>query len=285
MILKHLFGDFKRNYTFFVLLLLSLFIGCYSSWCAGKVIVSERDFGLIGDMVFFNECGEKLDLIICWNEGENFMSLGLGHFIWYQKDKDNRFEESFPGLLDFMRAKGRTIPVWLENMERNGYPWKNRQELLQNLHNDDLTKLRRFLHDTLPLQALFLFERLNGALPKMLKAAASDSRQNVEYQFYRLANTAGGIYTLVDYVNFKGEGVLESESYNEVRWGLLQVLENMCGRDRDIGALNEFVLNAKKLLKQRVLNAPVGIDESQWLSGWGRRLDSYVDAFHVFGGT
>jgi len=282
MILKHLFGNFKRYYAFSVLLL--LFIGYYSSWGAGKVIVSQKDFGLIGDMVFFNECGEKLDLIVSWNKGEDFMSLGLGHFIWYQKDKDNRFEESFPRLLNFMREKGRKIPVWLEEMERNGYPWKNRQELLQNLHKDDLAKLRRFLHDTLPLQALFLFERLNDALPKMLEVAAPDSGKNVEYQFCRLANTAGGIYALVDYVNFKGEGVLQNESYNEVRWGLLQVLENMCGRDRDISTLNEFVLNAKKQLKQRVLNAPVGIDESRWPSGWKRRLDSYVDAFYVFGG-
>jgi len=283
MILKHLF-NFKRYYAFFILLLLLLFIGCCFSYCAGKVTVSQKDFGLIGDMVFFNECGEKPDLIVCWNEGEDFMSLGLGHFIWYQKDKDNRFEESFPRLLNFIRAKGREIPLWLEDMEHNGYPWKNRQELLQNLHEDDLAKLRKFLHDTLPLQALFLFDRLNEALPRMLEVAAPDSRKNVEYQFYRLANTPGGIYALVDYVNFKGEGVLENESYNEVRWGLLQVLENMCGRDRDISALNEFVLNAKKLLKQRVLNAPVGIDESRWLSGWGRRLDSYVDAFYVFGG-
>jgi len=282
MILKHLFGNFKQYYAFFVLVLLS--IGCCLSSCTGKVIVSEKDLRLIGDMVFLNESGEKLDSIVCWNEGEDFMSLGLGHFIWYQKDKDNRFEESFPRLLNFMREKGRKIPVWLEDMEHNGYPWKNRQELLQNLHKDDLAKLRRFLYDTLPLQALFLFERLNDALPKMLKVAAPDSRKNVEYQFCRLVNAPGGIYALVDYVNFKGEGVLENESYNEVRWGLLQVLENMHGRDRDVSALNEFVLNAKKLLKKRVLNAPAGIDESQWLSGWERRLDSYVDAFYVFAG-
>ncbi len=282
MILKHLFGNFKRYYVFFVLLL--LFIGCCYSWCADKVIVSEKDLGLIGDMVFLNECGKELDLIVCWNEGEDFMSLGLGHFIWYQKDKDNRFEESFPRLLNFMRAKGREIPVWLEDMERNGYPWKNRQELLQNLHKDDLAKLRMFLHDTLPLQALFLFDRLNDALPKMMEVAPLNSRKNVEYQFYRLVNTPGGIYALVDYVNFKGEGVLENESYNQVRWGLLQVLENMYGQDRDISAINEFVLNAKKLLKQRVLNVPTGIDESRWLSGWERRLDSYVNAFYVFGG-
>ena len=246
------------------------------------MIVSEKNFRLIGDMVFFNECGEEPDLIVSWNEGENFISLGLGHFIWYQKDKDNRFEESFPRLLNFVREKGREIPVWLEEMEHNGYPWKDRQELLQNLHKDDLARLRRFLHDTLPLQALFLFERLNNALPKMLEVAASDSGKNVEYQFYRLANTPGGIYALVDYVNFKGEGVLENESYNEVRWGLLQVLQSMSGRDRDISALSEFTLNAKKLLEQRVLNAPAGIDESRWLPGWERRLDSYVDAFYVF---
>ena len=281
MISKNLFGNFRRYYALFISLL--LFIGGCSSWCASEVVVSPRDFGLIGDMVFSNECGKQLDLIVCWNEGEDFMSLGLGHFIWYQKDADNRFEESFPRLLNFMREKGRKVPVWLEDMDLNGYPWKNRRELLQNLHEDDLAKLREFLHDTLPLQALFLFERLNDALPKMLKVAPPGSRKNVEYQFHRLANTPGGIYALVDYVNFKGEGVLENESYNGVRWGLLQVLEDMYGRDRDIGALKEFVLNAKRLLEQRVLNAPEGIDESQWLSGWGRRLDSYIDAFYVFG--
>ena len=280
MILKHQFGNSKRYYVIFLLLL--LFIGCYSNWGVAKVIVSEKDFRLIGDMVFFNESGGEPDLIVCWNEGENFISLGLGHFIWYQKDKDNRFEESFPRLLDFVREKGREIPVWLEEMEHNGYPWKDRQELLQNLHKDDLARLRRFLHDTLPLQALFLFERLNNALPKMLEVSASDLGENVEYQFYRLANTPGGIYALVDYVNFKGEGVLENESYNEVRWGLLQVLQSMSGRDRDISALSEFTLNAKKLLEQRVLNAPAGIDESGWLPGWEKRLDSYVDAFYVF---
>ncbi len=102
MILKHLFGNLKWYYAFFVLLL--LFIGCYSSWCAGKVIVSQKDFGLIADMVFFNECGEELDLIVYWNKGEDFMSLGLGHFIWYQKDKDNRFEESWCYLVYYVHS-------------------------------------------------------------------------------------------------------------------------------------------------------------------------------------
>ena len=32
---------------------------------------------------------------------------------------------------------------------------------------------------------------------------------------------------LIDYVNFKGEGVLETERYRGRGWGLLQVLEGM----------------------------------------------------------
>jgi hypothetical protein len=236
----------------------------------------------VGEKVFLNETGGRPDLIVCWNQGEDFLSLGLGHFIWYQKDKKRRFKESFPDLLALMRQCGESIPGWLEDMERNGYPWKSRQELLDNLHEDDLVRLRQFLHDNLSVQVIFLFDRLNQALPRIMAAAVPDSRENITFQFHRLADTPGGIYALVDYVNFKGEGILESESYNGMRWGLLQVLEGMQGDQRDMSALNEFAANARRILRQRVRNAPEGANETRWLPAWERRLESYVEAYDLF---
>jgi hypothetical protein len=244
--------------------------------------VSCRELELAGEKVFFNETGGRRDLVVCWNEGEDFLSLGLGHFIWYQKDKEGRFTESFPELLAFMRKCGHDIPPWLEDMQRSGYPWKSRRELLDNLYEDDLVRLRHFLYDNLSAQTMFLFQRLNQALPRMTTAAPPDSRQNIERQFHRLADTPGGIYALVDYVNFKGEGILDTESYRGMRWGLLQVLESMQGSQRDISALNEFAANAKRILRRRVRNAPEGVDETRWLPAWERRIDSYVEAFDLF---
>ncbi len=45
-----------------------------------------------------------------------------------------------------------------------------------------------------------------------------------------MAASPNGVYALVDYVNFKGEGTLATERYQDHGWGLLQVLEGMKGR-------------------------------------------------------
>ena len=39
----------------------------------------------------------------------------------------------------------------------------------------------------------------------------STNKENLEYQFYRVANSPNGLYALIDYVNFKGEGINDSE--------------------------------------------------------------------------
>ena len=49
----------------------------------------------------------------------------------------------------------------------------------------------------------------------------------MQQRFDRVASSAMGCYALVDYVNFKGEGVLATERYAGQGWGLLQVLEGM----------------------------------------------------------
>ena len=53
----------------------------------------------IGQLVYRNECGSQEKYLVHWNVGEEFMSLGLGHFIWYPAGIEKTFSEIFPQLL------------------------------------------------------------------------------------------------------------------------------------------------------------------------------------------
>nr|MDQ2659669.1 hypothetical protein [Verrucomicrobiota bacterium] len=97
----------------------------------------------------------------------------------------------------------------------------------------------------------------------------------VKAKFDRVASSPEGCYALVDYVNFKGEGILDSERYRGQGWGLLQVLEGMSGADQGRAAAKEFSSSAASVLRQRVKNSPPGRNESRWSEGWSRRVRSY----------
>ena len=118
---------------------------------------------------------------------------------------------------------------------------------------------------------MFIYERLETSLDKML-AVATD-KENLKKQFYRMVNTPNGLYALIDYINFKGEGLKGVAAYNNQAWGLKQVLENMKGTSVGYEALVEFSDSAKYVLTRRVRNAPR--NESQWLRGWYNRIDTY----------
>ena len=65
-----------------------------------------------------------------------------------------------------------------------------------------------------------------------------------------------GLYVLLDYINFKGEGTSETEAYQGQGWGLLQVLQAMPKVSSDQEIIADFVAAAKKVLEQRVKNSP-----------------------------
>jgi hypothetical protein len=136
-----------------------------------------------------------------------------------------------------------------------------------------MKQLRQFLVDTIDLQAQFMVNRLQNALPKMLQETAPSNRGKVQQHFERLADSTLGCFALVDYVNFKGEGVLHTERYSGEGWGLLQVLEQMADTNSD--AVEAFSRAAAQVLKRRVQNAPPERHESRWLPGWIHRVNSY----------
>ena len=201
--------------------------------------ISSADAQRIGKRIWQNECGGTISGLTSWNVGENFASLGIGHFIWYPKGQRG--------------------------------PFDSRAEFQEAIDSPKMRQLRQFLVDTIHLQAQFLIARLQAALPKMVTQAAD--RENVQLQFGRVASSAQGCYALVDYVNFKGEGTLATERYHGQGWGLLQVLENMHGTQ---SALDEFAASAKTVLRRRVANSPPERGEARWLSGWLARVDGYA---------
>ena len=239
--------------------------------------ISKAELNTIGEKIFKNEAGGIKKDLVYWNKGENFPSLGIGHFIWYKQGEPGIFEESFPQLVEFLKSKNVKLP---KIMAENKYsPWKDRQELInlktKKIPDTDIEELTNFLYENKDLQIMFIFKRLESSLEKML--AVSNDRENVRKQFYRVASSPNGLYPLIDYVNFKGEGTNPKERYNGQGWGLLQVLENMKGTETGKSALTEFSNSAKFVLQRRVNNSDPSKNERKWLQGWFNRCNTYAE--------
>jgi hypothetical protein len=252
-----------------VLLLLAGTLG----QAAPPLQISSSDALRIGKRVWQNESNGSIAGLTAWNSGEDFASLGIGHFIWYPEGMRGPFEESFPKFLAFVHERNVTVPVWLN--QATACPWNSRAKFYSAQNSPQMRELRQFLAHTIDIQAQFLVERLQESLAKMLNEAASGERDNVQRQFTRVASTPHGCYALVDYVNFKGEGVLPTERYNGQGWGLLQVLEAMHGTETGAGATREFANSAAVILRRRVQNSPPERHEARWLPGWLNRVHTY----------
>lgn len=242
-----------------------------ASWSNTQLHLSEKDAAEVGRKIWRNECGGTIDGLTSWNAGEEFPSLGIGHFIWYPEGVKGPFEEKFPKLLAFLEERNVRLPEWLSPIM--ACPWKSREDFLKEQKSQRMVELRNLLSSTVGLQTDFIIQRLENALPKMLEKASESSRPIVQKQFDRMLHSgSAGVFALIDYVNFKGEGVVDTERYKGQGWGLLQVLENMSESKEPV---QSFADSAKALLKLRVKNSPPERHEERWLPGWNRRLDDY----------
>lgn len=91
-----------------------------------------------------------------------------------------------------------------------------------------------------------------------------------------MLQSPGGLYPLLDYVNFKGEGVKASERYKGQGWGLLQVLMEMDGKQLRQSPTLAFAQSAERVLTRRVDNSPPERGERRWLQGWKNRVRGYA---------
>ncbi|OQA35549.1 MAG: hypothetical protein BWY54_00552 [Candidatus Dependentiae bacterium ADurb.Bin331] len=262
------------QYALFSLLFVSFFTLHSSS-----INIKPDQAKKIGYQIWKNECNATIEGLTSWNPNEDFPSLGIGHFIWHPRGKIGVFHDSFPALLTFLKNKGTVLPPWLEQARLHGCPWHSREEFLKDVYAARMVELRTLLVNTIDLQIAFMVNRLKKTLPRFINHCSLSEQKHIKEQFYRVATTLNGIYALVDYVNFKGEGIHPREAYGNHRWGLLQVLKTMNGHAAGKEAVADFAACAKQVLTERVLLAPKDKPEDRWLPGWFNRINTYLHQF------
>jgi hypothetical protein len=230
----------------------------------------------VADRIYQNECNRQQACLTSWNVGEDFPSLGIGHFIWYREGQQERFVESFPSLLAYYVAMGVDLPAWLSGLPGWSNPWPSREAFLADQDSEPMRELRQFLLETRGIQAEFIIRRLHDSLPALM--VASERPQAVQQQFYQIAQSQvpHGMYVLIDYVNFKGEGTAPGERYQGQGWGLLQVLEHMIDNPSSVSVLEHFAQSSRAVLAQRIANSPPERGEERWRNGWNNRTMTYV---------
>lgn len=226
------------------------------------------DLTSLGKRIWQNECAGSVQGLVSWNAGEAFPSLGIGHFIWYPAGVTAPFDESFPKFVAFAQARGVEVPA----IFRGAAPWPDKSAYLAD-RSGRAEAMRRWLASHVAVQTDFIIARSRAALPTLLQH--SRNPQAVLARYKALAATTQGMYCLVDYVNFKGEGIKPTERYQGEGWGLLQVLEEMRGVPQGRAATAEFARAAETVMRRRVANAPASRGEQRWLAGWINRCRTY----------
>lgn len=246
-----------------LLLLLPLTLFC------SEISLTPKELHKIGLKVWQNECHGTVEGLVSWNENEAFPSLGLGHFIWHPKGTHSPFEETFPTLIEFLRAREVEMPSWISS--KKGFPWKTRDAFFKDKRSKKVRQLRELLSTTLDHQIAFLFERFQETEEKLLPKLTKEEAKLLK----KMKKQPNGVYALIDYTNFKGTGLSSHERYRGHGWGLLQVLQGIPQDTPEEELTDAFIVSAKKILQQRVNNAPPSKGEKRWLKGWFKRLETY----------
>lgn len=260
--------DSYREISYYIILT------CFFLFASFKLFslnISDEELSKIGKLIYKNETGAKRDNLIVWNNGEEFLSLGIGHFIWYPEDYEGPFEESFPKLRDKFIEEGYELP-YLFRYSKAPFTFRDEFLCIKGFENRFIYDAIRFLEITKHIQLKYIYERLEKSLDLILEE--TKYKEKVEKNFYRVLNEKFGLYPLVDYVNFKGEGINHNERYNGEGWGLMQVLELM--DEACENPIEEFATRAKEVLQRRVDNSPLERGEERWTKGWNNRIDTYV---------
>ena len=251
--------------------LILLLAGCARS---KPPTLSELQLQWLGERIFQNECAGQRDCLTSWNAGEDFPSLGIGHFIWYRAGQQAPFTETFPALLAYMATQGVPAPAWIAAADYH-QPWSDRASFLAAQDGPRLRELRAFLDQHKALQTAFIVARFEQVLPTLLDAADASEHMHISERFQAVAAASPprGLYALIDYLHFKGDGTRPEERYQGQGWGLLQVLQAMPAGQPVLPA---FAASARQVLAQRVMLAPAEREETRWLNGWHNRIATYL---------
>lgn len=240
-----------------------------------EIRLSPEDREKIGNKIWQNESGGSFSGLTHWNEGEEFPSMGIGHFIWYPRGFHGRWTESFPRFIAYAQQHGvHTMPKWLTSATH--CPWPDKASFMQDFNGPRLTSLRHWLANHISLQTDFIIQTSRQALPNIMSSAPPHQRHHIHANYQKVASTPHGIYALIDYVNFKGDGTNPSEQYKGEGWGLMWVLMEMRPVVHGQRAAAEFAAAAKRCLDRRIENSPPSRGEKRWKAGWHNRCNTYA---------
>ena len=142
------------------------------------VSLSQAQLQRVGLRIWQNECAGSVAGLTSWNAGEDFASLGIGHFIWYPKGRRGPFEESFPQLVAFAESRGLKMPAWT----KGPCPWSSKAAFEAESGGGRQKELRVILSKNVSLQTDFILVRLKAALPKMLAGAVGLAEKSVGFR-------------------------------------------------------------------------------------------------------
>ena len=244
--------------------------------------LSDADYDWIGSRIYQNEALGKPEYLTHWNEGEDFPSLGIGHFIWFPKGVDAPFDEQFPALVSHLRQQvpeEMQMPAWLQELDPFVAPWDSKAQFDGGWSSAQMSALRQWLEATQLYQAKFIVSAFEQRwrsleLPPGIKQELSGLLQS-------LFETPEGLFSVIDYYNFKGLGNNPRESYQEQGWGLVQVLDALTALrvddDECPDMVSQFREAAAGRLRLRVELSTPERNEARWLAGWLKRLDGYLE--------
>ena len=241
-----------------------------SSTLLSNIKISDSELRAVGYRIYINECSGETKNLTYWNSKEPFPSMGIAHFIWYPANYNRPLGDSFSKMLIFYEQNGIRLPTWIKKINYK-CPWTTKAAFYRDFNSPQMEYLRNLLNATMYLQARFIVARFQEKTDRIFSTQQTPQmKQHVQYQFYRVANSPMGLYALIDYVNFKGAGTMNSGG-----WGLLQVLENMKGQGTGKKAVIEFANSAKTVLKKRVAQSKNKSADAKNLRGWCKRIDTY----------
>lgn len=237
--------------------------------------INKTEAKKIGMLVWNNEASQQIEKLAVWNKNETFPSLGIGHFIWFTKAERPKYTEQFPLLCAYLKEHGVKLPRWLDRALRTGAPWSCREQFLQDTVK--LDELRDLLASTIDLQTNFIIEQLKQQLPGIIEAAPARYKNKITYNTKLMLSCPQGTYALVDYLNFKGNGLSQSEELKGQRWGLLQVLMDMPYNLTAENVNKAFAVSAAKVLLRRIENSAPDYTFIAYLEGWIKRVSTYAN--------
>lgn len=251
-------------------------------------LVSATAYHSIAARIFANETQSQTRFLTYWGAGEDFPSLGIGHFIWFPEGVDAPFDETFPSMVQYVKehsAECSSLPNWLDDLQAFDAPWQSKPAFDEAQESRQMTELRQWLVDTASEQAQFIvvsFVRRWNELDLPI-----DEKRALTALLQSLVQTSQGLSAAVDYYNFKGLGSNPRERYEGEGWGLVQVLTDVSRQADSAGAadlVERFSVAAANRLRLRVDNAPPERNESRWLEGWERRVADYTAGTNQFAG-